>query len=120
MKVKDLLADYNQLPEYLVTETGCTSVFSKSGFGNFPINIAAARGKIEELQVLVESGSDINQTGEHGYTPLHEAVEQGYAEVVRFLLSRGADTEIKNDDGDTAYDHAKMLGVTVIENLFTM
>ena len=37
---------------------------------------------------------------------LMRVAQEGYAEIVRFLLEAGADTDIQRDDGATALAHA--------------
>lgn len=103
----DVLIEYSQLPEY--SEQAIPAINSKSLFGNYPINIACARGIIEEVLLLINAGAEINAKGEDGYTPLHDAVEQGHIKVVKLLLTRGADNSLTNNDGDTAYQLAKLL-----------
>ena len=117
MILEELLTDYARLPEYLVLDGGPVSVNTRSGFGNYPINIAAARGRVQEVALLLENGADVNQLDEHGYTSLHEAVEQVHHEIVLLLIKQEADTKIENDDGDTALDHAKLLGKDQIAKL---
>jgi len=63
---------------------------------------------------LLGSGADINAKGEHGYSPLHDAVEQGHIDVVKLLVDRGASIAIKNTDGDTPTELAKLLNETEI------
>jgi hypothetical protein len=41
----------------------------------------------------------VNAPGEFGYTPLHDAVAQGRADVVKILLKHGASPLKKNDWG---------------------
>jgi ankyrin repeat protein len=40
---------------------------------------------------------------------------QGFVEIVEYLLVRGSDPSIKNDDGDTALDLAGLLGEEEVE-----
>lgn len=48
--------------------------------------------------------------GEHGYTPLHNATEQGALEAVMWLISKGADRFARNDWDWTPLDLAVGLG----------
>ncbi len=50
-------------------------------------------------------------------TPLHKAVEAGMVEVVRHLISKGADTRIKDAKDRTALDCAKEFGFSEIVEL---
>lgn len=107
-----ILEDYKMLPEYSGVEL--LGVDTKSLFGDWPINVAATRGSLHELTVLLRNGSDINAKGEHKYTPLHNSVEQGKLEATRFLVERGADLLARNNNGDTPADLAKILGESEI------
>lgn len=48
------------------------------------------------MEVLVSNGVDVNSAGEHGYAPLHNAVEQGMVVAVKWLLERGTNKEAVN------------------------
>lgn len=108
----DLLKDYGELPEYLGEPK--PGVHSRSLFGDYPISVAAVRGNVDDLQILLEAGADVNQRGEHGLTPLHYAVLHGHLEIVLHLLKAGAARELRNDDNDTAFDVAKNLENAII------
>lgn len=63
---------------------------------------------IEEIIRLVEEGADPNiRFGKYQITPLMLAASSGTPEDIAFLLSSGADPEIKNNFGTTALDVAK-------------
>lgn len=104
--LSDLLAFYSGFPGW--AEIECR-LDRPNNFGDFPINVAATRCAIDELQVLIDAGADINQIGEHGFTPLLNAVEQGCSAVVLFLLEKGADPHLSNADGMTAAMLADLL-----------
>lgn len=91
-----------------------THVDQVSAFGDMPINDAATRGSIEELETLLGGGADANSAAEHGYTPLHNAVEQGKYEAVESLLRHGAQRGIRNEAGETPGQLASLLGETEI------
>lgn len=105
--LQEILLNYSSLPEY--SEMPVPAVNTKSLFGDYPIHIAAVRGAIEDISILLDNGADINAPGEHGYTPLHDAVEQGHLDAVRFLVNNGANTSIKSDDGITPLKLAEIL-----------
>lgn len=52
---------------------------------------AAAKGELDKVRVLVEGkGYDPNGSDYDGRTPIHLASEEGHFEVVKYLVSRGA------------------------------
>ena len=56
----------------------------------------------------MDAGADPNALGEYGYTALHNAIGQGHFEFAKLLLAHGASKELKNDDGLSAVDFAKI------------
>lgn len=107
LTLSDILSDYQMLPEYLAYEL--VDVNQVSMFGDYPLHVAAVRGSIEEIEVLLQHGANINAKGEYDFTPLHHAVEHGHSEAVKFLLEKGADINIKNVDEMTPLDIALIL-----------
>ncbi|MCH8544192.1 MAG: ankyrin repeat domain-containing protein [Alcanivorax sp.] len=106
-KARKVLEEYAALPEY--SNVSVPGINTRSLFGDYPINIAATRGLVDEVTVLLKNGADINAAGEHGYTPLHNAVEQGHIEIVKLLINCGANMAIMNEDGDSPIDLAILL-----------
>ena len=74
-------------------------------------------GRRPFIAALLNAGADIQSRGEHGYSPLHEAVEQGHIEAVRLLLERGASVTATCDDGHTPIQSAQILSEHEIETL---
>jgi uncharacterized protein len=62
---------------------------------------------IEAIKVCLEAGVDINAADGRGQTALYGAALQGYDDVVRFLIARGAKVDIKDQRGFTALDAAE-------------
>jgi ankyrin repeat protein len=54
--------------------------------------MAADRGHLEAVKLLVERGADIDNQKMRGYTPLMLAVQRRRYEVAAYLLEQGADT----------------------------
>ena len=115
MNIADIMRDYQTLPEY----SGLTlvDVNQVSLFGDRPINVAATRGSVGELELLVTHGARVNEAGEHGYTPLHNAVEQGKLDAVLWLLAHGADRTARNNAGETPAELARVLGEEDVASL---
>lgn len=82
---------------------------TRGHFGNHPLHVAAVWGDCEAIRVLVEAQAHIDQPGEHGFTPLMEAVAQAHAEAATLLISLGA-RPIRNDEGQLPSEYATLSG----------
>jgi hypothetical protein len=69
---------------------------------------AARQGDLASVKGLCDKGAVIETTTPYGQTPLYLAAMNGHDDVVRFLIDKGANTEVK----DTFYK-ASMLGFTL-------
>jgi len=67
---------------------------------------AVQKNKVEEIEMLVKDGAEINQTTKPGNTPLMIAAALGHTEAVVWLLNNGADWTMKNEE-KTALDWVK-------------
>jgi ankyrin repeat protein len=63
-------------------------------------------GCLNLVKLFIENGADPNYQDGFGNTALIFAARWGHREVVRFLLTKGADTSLKTEDGHTALDEA--------------
>lgn len=66
---------------------------------------AISKGDQAAVLRLLVMNESVNFT-ENGTTPLHLAAEKGYPDIVRILISHGADFRIKNAEGKTALEVA--------------
>jgi uncharacterized protein len=75
-----------------------------------PVNSAVAHRHLALAELLLEAGADVNAREQGGYTPLHEAADNGQFEMVKLLLAHGADVTCASQDGKTALDLAEARG----------
>jgi ankyrin repeat protein len=72
------------------------------------IHTAAKKGDIDGVRKTVATDPDsLNDRDWFGRTALHHAVREGHSELVRALLTMGADSAIKDRGGRVAADFAK-------------
>ncbi|XP_043931656.1 BRCA1-associated RING domain protein 1 [Protopterus annectens] len=69
---------------------GTPSAMKKNHKGETPLHIAAIKGDIATVELLMQSGVDANAKDNAGWTPLHEACNHGHLKVVEILLKHGA------------------------------
>jgi ankyrin repeat protein len=64
-------------------------------------------GWLPAVRFLVEElGADVNARDHNGYTPLHHAASRGDNELIRYLVSKGADPKAVARSGQTTVDMA--------------
>lgn len=84
---------------------------SWNGMDNEPLHAAAAhRGNLAMVAALLDAGAQVNSREHGGFTPLHQAAQNGDADMVNLLLSRGARRSLETDKDQTAYDLAFAAG----------
>lgn len=67
-----------------------------------PLNLAAAKGSLAMVRILVDAGADLEASGDPAQSrPLHIAALHDHAEIARFLISRGAAPDSRDDWGRT-------------------
>ena len=64
--------------------------------GSSAIHLAAFYGHIEVIELLVESGANVNEANSSGYMPLHVACQNNKVEAVSKLLQQGANPCLRN------------------------
>lgn len=57
--------------------------------------LAARRGALDDLELLLSHGVDVNAKTDPGLTALHSAKISGREDTVKFLLEKGADPDIE-------------------------
>ena len=71
-----------------------------------PLHYACAKGHLEVAQFLIANGAIVDSMSLGNTTPLMMAVQSGNEQLVKLLLDKGADLQIRNAQGLTAIDIA--------------
>lgn len=83
------------------------NVNEKNYAGITPLTIAAEKGNMEIIKMIVEDGKAVvNDPSSYGVTPLISAAAAGNDKVVEYLIAKGADVTAKDDLGKTALIYA--------------
>lgn len=81
------------------------TIKAKNKYGQTILHWQVQYFNLPVLKFLIDKGADINAVDINGNTPLHIAsYNDYYYENIEELISRGADTTIKNKKGQTAFD----------------
>ncbi len=75
----------------------------------YPIHIAANRGDLGLLAVLIDAGADVNVADDEGNTPAHMVAAAANEVCLLWLQRKGADTTARNNMGLTPFQLAASL-----------
>lgn len=92
-------------------------ITADSKYNGTPLHWACYTGNLDVVKLLIEKGGDINlQDSYRGNTPLHDAAgaHEVNLKLVKYLLSLGADVEIKNKHGKTPFEATEDIRVKKI------
>ena len=81
----------SEIAELLVAK-GADVMLMTRNTQSVPLEEAAASGDLSTVQLLLQSGADLNYRDRDGWSAIHWAAEEGYYEVVSLLLKHGANT----------------------------
>ena len=81
----------------------------KDNRGATPLKLAAAFGKIEAVNYLLDKGADPCIRDQSGRNSLHAAAHGGNVAIITKMLSLGLDVNSKDIRGHTPYKIAKKI-----------
>lgn len=88
---------HRELVELLIARKA--AVVRRSPKGDTALMFASLKGHVGIAELLLEHGAQVNHDG---WTPLHYAAFEGRAEVIKFLLGKGAEIDARAPNGYTA------------------
>jgi uncharacterized protein len=106
-QLEEIFARLRQTADF--AEADFCDVNANSSDGDNALHCVVGWGDLAAAKVLIDAGIDINKAGDLGYTPLHIACIRGNAEIVKFLVDRGADL-FALSEGDAPFASARRGG----------
>jgi ankyrin repeat protein len=102
-----------QLVKYLVTKGANVNARCPDEYDSQTVLMAACRGvgvpvqtRLQIVKTLVDRGALVRVVDRSGYTALHTAAYWGHADLVGYLLLKGADLMAMDGDGRTPFTEA--------------
>ena len=90
----------------LLIDVGAGVDIADSRYGNTPLIGAANNGHADVAILLIDAGADVNVVDNDGRTAIWYAAAKGLLELVKVLLSNGADKSKKDNYGESPFDVA--------------
>lgn len=88
--------------------TNSTSRFAlEENYNNTPLCSAIVKGDLGAVMKFIEYGVDINETS-NGMTPLMFAARYNKVDILKALIARGAEVDVKDEKGFTALKYAEL------------
>lgn len=91
----------------IATAGGDTALMVAAGLGWAPNNTTVVPDSWKAaVEYCIEMGLDVNAVDARGYTALHGVAFRGDNDLIKFLVAKGAKTDVKTKTGDTIADMA--------------
>jgi hypothetical protein len=111
--------DHHDIMCYLVEELGA-DVNKSDDLHHTALWIAAQRGDLDTVRILLKLGANIDKTGNDGFTPLVVASYEKHEEVVKWLVKAGADTQAlhRGAPNTTAASLSRQIGASAEQTAY--
>lgn len=81
----------------ILLKNGAQVDMRDGSYGRTPLAVAAWNGHLDCVQLLADSGANINAVDSQRSTPLHLALERNQQKVAQLLIDRDARLDVAND-----------------------
>ncbi|XP_076817120.1 protein phosphatase 1 regulatory subunit 12B-like isoform X2 [Clavelina lepadiformis] len=102
---KIMVSDANQLLN-AVNNNEALQLYSHPKSGATALHVAAAKGYIDVIKILLQAGVSVNMKDHDGWTALHAASHWSQKEAAKLLADKHADFRSKSVLGQTPFDVA--------------
>ncbi|XP_014773912.1 protein phosphatase 1 regulatory subunit 12A isoform X9 [Octopus bimaculoides] len=107
-----MLSDANQW-----LNSNCVTERPHAKTGAVALHVAAAKGYIKVMHLLIQAKANVNIKDSDGWTPLHAAAHWGQEKACKILADNFCDMDSKNNAGQTAFDVADTELLSLLEEL---
>jgi len=87
--------------EALLTSMQAVAIDAQAEDGRTPLMLAAERGKIEVVRLLIECGADIHLTNKKGKTAVYVARERQHYDIAALLTEYSSEKRKRNENQDS-------------------
>lgn len=103
-------AQRNRMHRISVVALLCFALATTAKAENTPLHVAAYKGHVAAIRILVADGANVNARNDKQWTPLHAAAAGGRPAAIDALVNRGANVNAEDRDGWTPLHEAAYEG----------
>jgi ankyrin repeat protein len=110
LQLSDVLALCEKTPSWEGLQI--TNLQQKNHLGDTVLHTVCSWGDERAARAVIEAGVDIDAQGDNGASPLFNAVISESEDVLKLLLKKGANPNLRNKNGITVLEYARNTGAS--------